>query len=102
MEASGEVVDCNQRKQPPKPLVDENFVDEKVEQCWEHTEKNGTIPGEWCKGVVVGVMKNNKVHIKWDEKSLRPGELKITKETFLISKYNRTVEFGWRMNLDVL
>ena len=102
MEASGEVADRNQRKQPPRPLVDENFVDEKVEQCWEYTEKNGTISGEWCKGIVVGVMKNNKVHIKWDEKSLRPGELKITTETFLISKWNRTVEFGWRMNLDVL
>ena len=64
--------------------------------------KKWTISEERCKGVVVGVTKNNKVHIKWDEKSLRPGELKITKETFLISKYNRTVEFGWRMNLDVL
>ena len=37
MEASGEVKDRNQRKQPPRPKVDENFVDEKVEQYWEYT-----------------------------------------------------------------
>ena len=54
----------------------------------------------WCQGTVVGVKKNNKVHIKWDGSTLREREIAITEETLLKSKYNKHVQGGWRFSLD--
>ena len=54
----------------------------------------------WCLGVVVGVLNNNQVHVKWDKTYLREGDAEITKEKFLKTKWNKHVQDGWRMNVD--
>ncbi len=53
-----------------------------------------------CQGIVVAVQKGKKVHIEWDKTCLREGDMQITKETLMKSKYNEHVEGGWRINLD--
>jgi hypothetical protein len=92
--------DRYEKMQPSRPKVDESFVNARIEQYWEFNEKNGKVVGVWCKGVVVGVLKNNHVHIEWDKQYLRPGELEVSKERLLVSFYNKHKEEGWRMNLD--
>ena len=93
-------MDRNQRLQPPRPPADENCVDEKVEQYCEYTEKGGKVVGMWWKGVVVRITKGNNVHIQWDAKYLRPEDLKITHEENIILKWNKSAQFGWRIDPD--
>ena len=47
---------------------------------------------QWCRGEVVGVKKNNKVHIQWASEVLRVGEQEVTEEHFMASKWNKHVE----------
>ena len=54
----------------------------------------------WCKGEVVGILKNNHVHVEWDKEYLRKGDKQITKQNFLQTYYNKHKEEAWRMNLD--
>ena len=86
--------------QPPRPSVDKTLIDARIEQCHEYYEKNGDKVLVWCLGVVVGVLNNNQVHVKWDKTYLREGDAEITKEKFLKTKWNRHVQNGWRMNVD--
>ena len=51
--------------------------------------KNGEVVGVWCKGVVVGVMKGNNVHIEWDKEYLRPGDLKVIQEKLLVKNWKK-------------
>ena len=69
-------VDRYEKMQPPRPTMDESFVNARIEQYWEFNEKNDKVVGVWCKGVVVGVLNSNHVHIEWDKEYLRPGERK--------------------------
>jgi hypothetical protein len=39
------------------------------------------------------------VHIQWNKDCLNDGDLPITKEASMKSKYNEHVEGGWRMSL---
>ena len=89
------------KAQPPRPTIDESFLNLRVEQFWEYRETNGKIVGMWCKGRVVGVMRGNQVHIEWDKEYLRPGDLKITQEKFYLTKWNKEVQSGWKMDMDV-
>lgn len=86
--------------QPERPDVDEKLIGSRIEQCWPYTEKNGRIVKVWCKGLVVAVLKGDKVHVEWDEDYLRPGDSKITKEKLLLTKWNKHTHQGWRMDLD--
>ena len=90
------------RVQPPRPTINEDFIGARIEQFWEYKENNGEVVGVWCKGVVVGVMKGNKVHIEWDKEYLRPGDLKVTQEKFLVKKWKKEEPQGWKMDLDFL
>ena len=86
--------------QPETPNVDETLIGSRIEQCWPYTEQNGTIVKVWCKGLVVAVLKGDKVHVQWDADYLRPGESKISKEKLLLTKWNKHTEKGWKMDLD--
>ena len=89
------------KAQPPRPTINESFLNSRVEQFWEYKETNGKIVGMWCKGRVVGVLKGNNVHIEWDKEYLRSGDLKITQEKLYLTKWNKEVQTGWRMDMDV-
>ena len=93
-------VDRYEKMQPKKqPAIDENFIGAEIEQLWDFKEPDGTIVNQWCRGEVVAVKKNNKVHVQWDKSCLREGDPEITEETFLKSKWNKHSVRAWRMYL---
>ena len=94
------MTDRHEKLQPPRPDVDEKLVDVEIEMLFSYDEPDGTSSNMWCQGMVVGVKKDNKVHIKWDGSTLREGDIAITEETLLKSKYNKHVLGGWRYSLD--
>lgn len=94
------VMDRHEKKQPPRPNVDEELVDVMMEMLFAYDEPDGTTSNMWCQGTVVAVKRDNKVHIKWDGSTLREGDIEITEEKLLKSKYNKHVLGGWRYSLD--
>ena len=94
------IVDRYERMQPSRPKVDETFLGAKIQQFWEYTETSGKVVGMWCKGEVVGILKNNHVHVEWNKEYLRPGDKKVTKQKLLQTFWNKHKEEAWRMNLD--
>ena len=97
-----EEVAASSKVQPTRPVVDESFVGARIEQLWEYKEKSGEVVGVWCKGVVVGVLKSNNVHIEWDKEYLRPGDLAVTQERLFVKNWNKEQQNGWKMDLDFL
>ncbi len=98
MEARGET-DRYERMQPKqRPQIDDSFLGAKIEQLWIYTEKNEKKVHQWCQGEVVAVKKGNRVHVEWKKKYLRRGDKPVTEERFLVSKWNKHVEEGWRMD----
>mmetsp|Transcript_26186 Transcript_26186/g.44648 ORF Transcript_26186/g.44648 Transcript_26186/m.44648 type:complete len:365 (-) Transcript_26186:8-1102(-) len=93
--------DRYEKCQPPKPKkIDSSLEGAKIEQLWILTEPDGTKVRQWYQGKVVAVKKRSKVRIKWNSECLRDGDLEITEERFLISKFNKHVEEGWRFNVE--
>ena len=86
--------DRYEKLQPPRPDIDESLVGTEIEQLWMMTEEDGRTFLQWCQGLVVAVKTNNRVHIQWNESCLREGDLTITEEMLLKSKYNKHVEQG--------
>ena len=41
----------------------------------------------------------NRVHIQWNADYLREGDIPISEEVSMKSKYNKHVEGGWRLSL---
>ena len=93
-------LDTDGNLQPDMPGVNEDLVGKRIEQAWEYMEPSGEPVLQWCKGVVVAVGKNSKVHIEWDEECLREGDPNETRERLLKSKWNKYVEEGWRCVVD--
>lgn len=52
LESDGEIGRYD-KMQPPRPKVDSNLIDAKLEQLWVFTEPNSTEKFIGCKGVVV-------------------------------------------------
>jgi hypothetical protein len=94
------MMDRYKKLQPPRPEVDEKLIDIEMEILFSYDEPDGTKSNMWCQGTVVAVKKNNKVHIKWHDSTLREGDIAITEETLLKSKYNKHVLAGWSYSLD--
>ena len=88
--------DRHEKLQPPRPNVDEGLIDRRMEQLWNYKEPDGTVVQVWCRGVVVAVKSNSKVHVCWDTAFVAKGDPKVTEEQFLVSKWNKHVEEGWR------
>ena len=86
----------HEKMQPPRPNVDGGLIDRRMEQRWDFKEPNGKVVPMWCRGTIVGVKGNSRVHIRWDDDYVREGETNITEERFLVSKWNKQVEEGWR------
>ena len=81
MEKMGNI-DRYKEMQPLRPTMDGSFVNARIKQYCEFNEKNGNFVGVWYKGVVVGVLKHNDVHVEWDKEYLGPGERKYWKRGF--------------------
>ena len=94
-EADGKT-DNYENLQPSKPKVDNDLINTRIEQRFDYDEPDGSVVPMWCRGVVVAVMKNSKVHIEWEEKFLRDGDPPVTKERLLTTKWNKNVNEGWR------
>jgi len=93
------VTDRYEKLQGPQRCVDETLLGDRIEILFELTEPDGSIVMQWCQGVVVGIKKGDKVHIEWNKECLRDGELAVTEEKLLKSKWNKHVEKAWRMDL---
>ena len=91
LEASGKI-DRYEKMQPKRsPKIDQSFGGRAhIEQLFEYVL-------QWCQGDVVGVKKNNKVHIQWTSHVLRGGDPEVTEEQLMVSKWNKHVEGSWRM-----
>jgi hypothetical protein len=97
-EAKG-TTDRYEKLQPSRPSIDENLVGLEIEQLWMFEEEDGTRVKQWCQGVVIAIKNRDRVHIQWDKECLRDGDLPISEEVLMKSKYNKHVEGGWRMSL---
>ena len=94
------MTDRHKKIQPSRPDVDEKLVNVEIEMLFSYDEPDRTTRNMWCQGIVVAVKQNNKVHIQWDGSTLREGDIAITEETLLKSKYNKHVMGAWRYSLD--
>ncbi len=56
------------------PLVNEELVEKRLEIIFTYNEPDGTEQLVWCKEEVIGVQKNNNVHIQWDKEHLHEGD----------------------------
>ena len=88
--------DWHERMQPPRPNIDGSLIDRRMEQRWDFKEPSGKVVPMWCKGTIVAVKGNSRVHIRWDDNYVREGETNVTEERLLVSKWNKQVEEGWR------
>jgi len=95
MEEEGKI-DRHKKLQGGMPDIDETLINFRIEQLWEFIENDSSAVLQWCKGTIVGVKKDNKVHIKWDKESLRDGDPEITQEKLLVTKWNKHDVRGWR------
>jgi hypothetical protein len=82
------------------PDVDENLIGAELEILYSYDEPDGSTQNMWCQGIVVAVRTNSRIHIEWDASTLRDGDIPITEETLLKSKYNKHVVGGWRYSID--
>ena len=96
------IIDRHEKLQPrTQPIINEGYVGTQIEQIWEFLEDDGTSKLIWCKGLVIGVLnKKTKVRIQWDKEYHREGDPEISQEPFMVSKWNKHVERGWRLALD--
>ena len=79
--------------------MDEQLIGLEIEQLWIYEEEDGEKVPQWCQGVVVAIKNRSKVHIQWNKNCLHNGDLPITEEALMRSKYNKHVKGGWRMSL---
>ena len=78
------------------PKIDSEFIGERIEMRFNVREpEEDTTKDVWFKGVVLGIKRNNKVLIRWDNEGETDSE-----HTLLITKFNSQVEEGWRMDVE--
>ncbi len=92
-------IDRYEKLQPSRPEVDEQLIGLEIEQLWIYEEEDGEKVPQWSQGVVEAIKNRSKVNIQWNKNCLRNGDLPITEEALMRSKYNKHVEGGWRMSL---
>ena len=76
--------------QPPRPEVNEEIIGLEIEQLWMFEEADGSEVPQWCQGLVVTIKTRSGVHIQWNDNCLHEGDVKITEEVLMKSKYNNT------------
>ncbi len=79
------------------PLVNEELLEKILEVLFSYAEPDGTEQLVWCKEEVIGVQKNNNVHIQWDKEYLHEGDAPATRERLLKTRYNKNTPGAWRM-----
>ena len=102
LEESG-IADRHEKFQPSiSPAVDEGLIGKEIEVLYSYNEPDGSKVDQWCQGLVVAVKSQNRVHVQWCESTLREGDIPITEEVLMKSKWNRHVLGGWRFSIDSL
>jgi hypothetical protein len=86
--------------QPTRPEVNEDLIGAELEILYSYVEPDGSNKNMWCQGVVVAVLPRNKVHIEWEQSTLREGDESITEKVLLKTKYNKHVIGGWRYSIE--
>ena len=86
--------------QPLQSEVGSNLIDLEVKQLWMFKEEDGSKVTPWCQGLVVAIKIRGRMHIQWNEDCLCQGDISISEEVLMMSKFNKHVERGWRMSLD--
>jgi len=86
--------------QPTRPDVNEDLIGTELELLYSYVEQDGRNKNMWCQSVVVAVLPRNKVHIEWEQSTLREGDELITEEVLLKTKYNKHVIGGWRYSIE--
>ncbi len=94
------IIDRHERLQPARPEVNEDLIGAELEILYSYVEPDGSNKNMWCQGVVVAVLPRNKVHIEWEQSTLREGDESITEEVLLKTKYNKHVIGGWRYSIE--
>ena len=74
------IIDRHKRLQPARPEVNEDLIGAELEILYSYVEPDGSNKNMWCQGVVVAVLPRNKVHIEWEQSTLREGDESITEE----------------------
>ncbi len=77
------------------PLVNEELVEKRLEILFTYNEPDGTEQLVWGKGEVIGVQKNNNVHIQWDKEYLNEEDAHVTCERLLKTQYNKNIRGAW-------
>ena len=89
LEADG-LVHRHEQMQLPRPEVNEEIIVLEIEQLWMFEEANDSKVPQWCQGLVVTVKTRSGVHTQWNDNCLHEGDLQITEEVLMKSKYNKT------------
>ena len=69
----------------------EHLIGLEVEQLWIFEEEDGTRVKQWCQDLVIAIKTRDRVHIQGDEECLHDGDLPISEQVLMKSKYNRHV-----------
>ncbi len=59
-----------------------------VEQLWMFEVEDGSKVSQLCQGLVVAVKTRGRVHIQWNDHCLCQGDVPITEEAPMKSKFN--------------
>ena len=82
------------------PKIDKTILDKCIQLLFQYPVRDKNDKNVWCRGLVVGVKKGNKVRIQWDKKYLRPGDLEITEEQLITERFNKKYLYSWRLDID--
>ena len=102
MENDG-ATDCHKKMQPKvSPAVDNALIGSEIELLFSCEEPDRSTIDQWCQGIVAVVKTRNRVHIQWSESTLHEGDISITEEVLMKSKWNKPALVGWRYSSDSL
>ena len=87
MEAKGT---DSENLQPSRPSIYEMCLI-RIEQLWMFEEEDGTRVKHWCQGHVVAIKSRDRVHILWNKECLHDGDLPVSEEVLMKSKYSKHV-----------
>ena len=63
-----------EKLQPTRQEVYEDLIYYNIEKLWEYKEDDGSKTNQCFQGTIVAIQGGGKVHIKWDDTCLIPGD----------------------------
>ena len=84
------------------PIIDDSFLGIQIKHYLECIESDGAAQPQFCKGLVVGLKSNNKVHISWGEKHLCDRNPVLMQQKLIESKWKKHLIFKTQINTNNL